>query len=233
VGAETSTPTGPPPLPDLTDPSTLAAMERLGGTARRLVEAVVRTAVGQDDVLAASLALEAVCADLEQAQHDGMSPDTEDFVRSRVPLNPVIGTVNPYSFPMTTRVLDDDTVEGEVTLTRVHEGPPGWVHGGIVALLLDQLLGHAIAAAGQPGMTAELRVRYRRPTPFGVPLRLSAAFVHTEGRTIHGTGRIEADGVVTADASGVFLRPSDRARRTIFEAAVRPVDPTARTADTA
>jgi acyl-coenzyme A thioesterase PaaI-like protein len=73
-----------------------------------------------------------------------------------------------------------------------------------------------VAAAVAPGMTVELNVRFRRPTPFGVPLRLSAEHVRTEGRAIHAAGRIEANGRVTAEASGIFLDPSEQARRLYF-----------------
>jgi acyl-coenzyme A thioesterase PaaI-like protein len=47
-------------------------------------------------------------------------------------------------------------------------------HGGVSAMLIDQLLGHAAAAAGHPGVTTDLSVRYRRPVPLDVPLRVWA-----------------------------------------------------------
>src|SRR5206468_5427389 len=86
-------------------------------------------------------------------------------------------------------------------------GPPAVVHGGWVATLLDQLLGHANAAAGVGGFTAELTVRYRRPTPYGVPLTIRARTDSVDGRRVHASGEIVADGVVTAEASGLFLTP--------------------------
>ena len=36
-------------------------------------------------------------------------------------------------------------------LGALYEGPPGMVHGGVVALVLDQVLGEAAAAGGSPG----------------------------------------------------------------------------------
>lgn len=99
----------------------------------------------------------------------------------------------------------EGTVEGTVTLQPIHEGPPGSVHGGISALLLDQLLGHAIAAADQPGMTVELTVRYRKPTPYGVPLTLRARRTTSTGRLVEATGEILADGVAVVEAHGRFL----------------------------
>jgi acyl-coenzyme A thioesterase PaaI-like protein len=77
-----------------------------------------------------------------------------------------------------------------------------------VASLLDQLLGHANAAAGVGGFTAQLTVRYLRPTPYDVPLVLRARTEQVQGRTVRASGEILADGVVTAEATGLFKRPS-------------------------
>ena len=52
-------------------------------------------------------------------------------------------------------------VVGEATLGVAYEGPPGFVHGGMSALLMDQVLGAAAAAAGLWGMTAHLELDYR------------------------------------------------------------------------
>ncbi|MEX3104165.1 MULTISPECIES: hypothetical protein [unclassified Streptomyces] len=43
----------------------------------------------------------------------------------------------------------------------MHEGPPGYGHGGFTAMLLDEVMGHACVAAGHPGMTVSLTTHYR------------------------------------------------------------------------
>lgn len=43
----------------------------------------------------------------------------------------------------------------------------GVVHGGIVALLLDEAVGWAAWHAGRPGVTGRLEVRYREPLRVG------------------------------------------------------------------
>lgn len=50
----------------------------------------------------------------------------------------------------------------EFALGATYEGPPGFVHGGVCALILDQVMGEAAAAAGYPGMTAGLTLRFHR-----------------------------------------------------------------------
>ena len=51
---------------------------------------------------------------------------------------------------------------------------PGLVHGGVSALILDQLLGEAAGAGGKPGMTGTLTLRYRRAHPARRPARRGA-----------------------------------------------------------
>jgi acyl-CoA thioesterase FadM len=57
-------------------------------------------------------------------------------------------------------------------------------------------------------MTGELTIRYRRPTPIGVPLTLRGRTTAVDGRRVETTGEIIADGEVTASAVGLFIRPN-------------------------
>ncbi len=100
---------------------------------------------------------------------------------------------------------EGDHCRATVTLTAAHGGPPLRAHGGIVALLLDQVVGFASWHAGLPGMTAQLNVRLRKATPYGVPLDLRARMVRSEGRKRFVTGEVYADGEITADAEAVLV----------------------------
>lgn len=104
-------------------------------------------------------------------------------------------------------VADPETGEvmARCILGRQHVGPPERVHGGVVATVLDQVVGFAAAAVKMPGMTAGLDIRYKGPTPYGVPVMVHARYTHSEGRKHFATGEIRADGVVTASALGVFI----------------------------
>jgi acyl-coenzyme A thioesterase PaaI-like protein len=130
------------------------------------------------------------------------------------------GRLNPQAPPMTFVGLSPQPgpgeppraveIRAECTLTAAHGGPPGRAHGGVVATMLDELLGVAAWAAGCSGMTAGLIVRYRAGTPYGVPLELTARWTGRDGRKSFAEGEIRANGVVTAEATGVFIteRPS-------------------------
>lgn len=102
-------------------------------------------------------------------------------------------------------------VRAEVVLDDNYQGYPGVAHGGIVAAILDEVTGRAVLLDGGPDnlmMTLKLEVRYRRPTPTGVPLVAVGAITHP-GRTrakAHGEIRL-ADGTVTAEADVLLARP--------------------------
>jgi acyl-coenzyme A thioesterase PaaI-like protein len=186
-----------------------AAAIELADAVRRLMQATVLTTLDDEQRRAVAADIDALASRLAESSRDTMPwPDPESMRRGHRPYSPVIGAANPIAPPMTVRTLDDGSVIGETTMRPIHEGPPAVVHGGWVATLLDQLLGHANAAAGVGGFTAELTVRYRRPTPYDVPLTVRARTDKVDGRRVHASGEIVADGVVTAEASGLFLMPS-------------------------
>ena len=61
----------------------------------------------------------------------------------------------------------------------------GIVHGGVVATMLDELVGRVFI--GEPPdlrflYTAKLTVRYRNPVPTGQPLHMVATGVRDKGR---------------------------------------------------
>jgi acyl-coenzyme A thioesterase PaaI-like protein len=194
----------------VSEPDADAAAIALADAVRRLMDAVVVSEIDGAGRMAVATEIDSLTAVLSARSRDSMPwPDPQSMARGHRPYSPVIGAANPIAPPMTVRTLDDRSVVGEATMRLIHEGPPAVVHGGWVATLLDQLLGHANAAAGVGGFTAELTVRYRRPTPSGVPLTVRARTDSVNGRRVHASGEIVADGAVTAEANGLFLTPSD------------------------
>lgn len=121
--------------------------------------------------------------------------------------NPAIGVRNPASPPLDPVIFPDGTVRADVTLGVEFQGPPGCVHGGIVGLLFDEMLGLANAAAGHIGMTVDLQVTYKSPTPLDAPLRFEARQSRTDGRKIWCTGTLHAGETLCATVEGMFVTP--------------------------
>jgi acyl-coenzyme A thioesterase PaaI-like protein len=181
----------------------------LGAAVRRLMNASVLTDADPAKVVEATGQINAIAEGLENAglRELMQRPDEDSMRRGDRPYSPVIGPANPIAPPLVVTALEDRTVIGECTMQPIHEGPPGAIHGGWVATLLDQLLGHASAASGNRGFTAELTVRYRRPTPYGVPLALRGRTDGVDGRRVYTSAEIVVDDIVTAQAKGLFLTP--------------------------
>jgi acyl-coenzyme A thioesterase PaaI-like protein len=136
-------------------------------------------------------------------------PDREQFATGDparfFPYSPVVGPLNAIAPPVVF-TFDGERMTGHGSLPALYTGPPGTVHGGVVAMVLDELLGAVNACLGLGAYTGTLTVRYERPTPIGAELAFDAWVDRTEGRKVFTVGTIRADGAVTARAEGVFIR---------------------------
>lgn len=92
-----------------------------------------------------------------------------------------------------------------VTYGDAYEGPPGCLHGGLIAAIFDEVLGFAQALSGAPGMTGRLEVTYRSPTPLHQPLKVTGRFDGINGRKIMTSGEIYAGDRLCAQAVGTFI----------------------------
>jgi hypothetical protein len=119
--------------------------------------------------------------------------------------NPVTGPENAIAPPVYLEATPDGAVTGSCTLGLIYQGPPGYAHGGMTALILDHVLGVANHVAGESGMTAQLTLRYRRPTPLFEPLSISSRQVSVDGRKIRTAGAISFDGEECVIAEGLFI----------------------------
>lgn len=205
------------------------ARERLAGAARRLVDALLTAEVDDARLDAAADATEAAVATLAtEAGRWGETPRrAERRHEDYLPRSPLVGALHPAAPPFEWDRRDGRFVAHGV-LGAAFEGPPGYVHGGWVALMFDEALGMANVTGGNPGMTARLTVRYRRPTPLRTPVRLEAWTREREGRRITTVGTLHAGDRLCAEAEGLFVEiGAERALEYFGErpAAPDPVDP--------
>lgn len=119
--------------------------------------------------------------------------------------DPVTGPENAIAPPLRLVGRDDGSVAAVVRLGLPYQGPPGNVHGGISALLIDHSLGVANAWAGTSGMTGTLTLRYHRPVPLFEELTVSARQTGVDGRKIRTVGAISCNDEVLVSAEAVFI----------------------------
>jgi Thioesterase superfamily len=171
--------------------------EHLAAATRRLVDAVLRADLGDDELSAAAETTDELVDRLERRGAGTMS-DTERW-RHRFSVNPVAPA---FSYERTAHGV---VGRGEFGLAA--EGPPGCVHGGWVALAFDEALGIANNAAGHLTMTGRLTVRYRRPTPLHTEITLEAHVARVDGRRVTTVGTMRVGENVTAEAEALFVAP--------------------------
>jgi acyl-coenzyme A thioesterase PaaI-like protein len=91
-----------------------------------------------------------------------------------------------------------------------HRGPPGFLHGGLAAVCLDETMASlSIALDRTYSVTGTLQLRYRQPIPLdGNRVRIEAWRDRPEPRRTHRVhGRLLlVDGTVAVEASGLFVR---------------------------
>jgi uncharacterized protein (TIGR00369 family) len=186
------------------------AVGALGDALRELVDAAVRTEAPIADLEKAVLLAREVTAllatDLREVHEIASVDDPETGERW---YSPVYGPGSPVAPPM---VVEDFPAEGRcvgrVTVGKKHEGPPGLVHGGVVATLLDHVLARSARAAGHGGLTATLTITYRRPVHLGVPLVLTGELGSVDGRRATATARLVAEddpGTTLAEGEAVLI----------------------------
>jgi len=102
---------------------------------------------------------------------------------------------------------DGDGVYTEYCADKRREGYQGQVHGGIVAALLDETMGWAVALSiGRMCMSAEVTIRYLKRLPVDTNIVVSAKPGRCSRRIGFGEGEVRgADGTLYARASGKFL----------------------------
>ena len=175
---------------------------------RRVTSLMVGVPVSDDDIRTATEGVTAVADALERAAGTGRrpraQPDPAGHPQDFFPTSPVIGFANPVAPPVSLEVVDG-VLHGTAWFDYPYEGPPTCVHGGVIAMVFDELLGAANIVAGCPGMTGTLTIRYRKPTPLRTPLRLEARFVERDGRKIRTTGAMFHGDLLTAEAEGIFI----------------------------
>ncbi len=116
------------------------------------------------------------------------------------------GPHNPDGLHMT---FDPDGIDGatsRVTLPSRLQGYRDVAQGGIVMMLLDEIMAHACRFAGERAMTASMQTRFRKPVPIGAELVLRAHVTSRRRNVLFLEASVEsADGVILATAEGTFV----------------------------
>lgn len=110
-----------------------------------------------------------------------------------------------------------NAVKALVVLEDKHQGFPGIAHGGIVATMLDEIMGRAALSSDSQRLlyTAKMEVRYRKPVPINQPLVLRGRVDKDRGRMVTASGEVYlSDESIAAEVTGTLIEvPKDELAR--------------------
>jgi len=124
-------------------------------------------------------------------------------VQEIFPYDIVMGDRNPAAPPLHFEWHEPLAI-GRAVFGRTYEGPPGCVHGAVIAAAFDQVLNVANILHGTPGPTVRLELDFRRPTPLHREVRFEGWREKIEDRRIYSAGRLVVDDRITVEARGIF-----------------------------
>jgi acyl-coenzyme A thioesterase PaaI-like protein len=108
------------------------------------------------------------------------------------------GPDHPHGFRLTFDTEGDEVVT-HFTPTEAQQGPPGIMHGGLVATLADEIAAWAIIALlGKFGFTAQMTCKLHKPVRVGVPL-VGRGVVTRDARRI-----VQTRAIIAQDGADAF-----------------------------
>src|SRR5262245_45180625 len=117
----------------------------------------------------------------------------------------VCGRDNPEGLRLEIRRDGTDAV-ARYTPRATQIGYPGRVHGGLIGMLVDEMLVYAGAPHGVWGVNAKVRYLLRRPIPLGAELPLRSRVVQRSERGFRAVVSIHMPGdVLAADGEGMCV----------------------------
>jgi uncharacterized protein (TIGR00369 family) len=151
-------------------------------------------------------------AGIATASPDGASPPSTPLERLRTLHHPrcfVARDHEDFGLGVQFSLHPDSGVEATVSCPASWEGYAGLVHGGIIASLLDGAMTNALFARSTVAVTAEVKIRYRRPLRVGQPATVEARVTQCEPPLYIVEARVTSEEGVHATCTGKFMRMSE------------------------
>jgi uncharacterized protein (TIGR00369 family) len=134
---------------------------------------------------------------------------TEKLILAPNPANNCFGCGGANDFGMKlTFELDPQTGRaiGKFVLGSRYAGGAGFVHGGVIAVLLDEVMGKISKLSEERAVTAELNIEYRKPVPTEAEIVVSGWQEEEKGRNRFRVGEIhDSKGSLLARGRGRFV----------------------------
>jgi acyl-coenzyme A thioesterase PaaI-like protein len=193
---------------------------RIGDALKRITDKMVRCDVDPETLERIARELEAVAAQTDGFGRRPLQVLCERLLNGTASQQDVLeivdyeiftGRSTPISPPMRLW-LDGEVVRGKANIGLPFQGPPGSVHGGVIAAMADVLMAKTQDLTRSIGVTGMLNIRFLRATPLKTDIDMEARVLRTEGRKLFCEGRFFVNGEQTMHAEGVWIAMRDVSR---------------------
>ena len=120
------------------------------------------------------------------------------------------GDLHPASIGLSFVKDSDESVVCTGIIDPMFAGPPERVHGGVQALVIDEVMGALNRMRGRQAYTAYLKVDYIGPAPLSVSTTFRAWVHNIEGRKITMRGSGDGPDGRFMEAEGLFIQRQDQ-----------------------
>ncbi|WP_025778234.1 PaaI family thioesterase [Brevibacterium sp. VCM10] len=182
-----------------------ASIRALADAIRELSATLVRFDADEDSIAEATETVTAVTACLRGTPREpGASTRFDRAETAGKAFSAAHGIGNPLAPPLSYR-WEAEEVVAECRLGPQYEGPKAHAHGGVSALLLDDVLARIPRLKGTPRVTRSLEVLYRRPLPLDEPLVIRAGAVEPAPGQRESSVRVWGTIATAADPERVLV----------------------------
>lgn len=113
---------------------------------------------------------------------------------------------------------DGKTVKAEFTPTKVYQGWPGVVHGGIITSMLDEAMAYAARFEGMNCLTSKMQIKFKRPASIDGPLIITGSINRKAKRLIETKASVSLpDGTLVAEGTAtqfvIEAKPDDASNK--------------------
>lgn len=134
------------------------------------------------------------------------SPGTE--LGQHYPMCFACGDEQPNGLHLRVFAAEGVAVQAQFEVGPAHQGAPGLIHGGLLSLAFDEVMGALHWMMRIPAVTGRLETDFIRPVPLGRTVHFSARCVGKHGRKLYhrAEGRLDGpDGELAARATALFV----------------------------
>ncbi len=134
----------------------------------------------------------------------------------------VCGPKNPHGFKLSFEHPQKGLLKAQVIFSKEHQGFKNIVHGGMLGMLLDEMVVNLAWIEKIPAVTAQLNVRLKKPVTVGETVFLEGRLTGIEAKLVRGEavaknlgGEVLAKAEVTCiriKASHITLAPTLKER---------------------